>query len=185
MPRSLSRPALGVLLVLSACADDSVRGRSDAPESAGALSDAAVATAAGDVVDTVLVPAAGTWTARLAENKMRSNDLTAVRQRRDVRRPGISVVGTRYQVGSAALELFIYGDVIARGRDTDVLDLSRVAPDAPAAPLLITDGNMAALLFVADSALARRVRGALRTEPDDGPLRPASGNPDRPARARR
>lgn len=64
------------------------------------------------------------------------------------------------------LQLYIYGDAVARGQDTDLLDTVRVAPPTsmvawrqPAT--LITDNNLAAILLTGDTALRRGVRRAL------------------------
>ena len=171
-------PLLLSLCVAVACARDDVRGSAGTTTGAESQLPATTLDATGPI-DTVRAPA-GTWSLGLAENKLRNAQMSPVRQGTDVRRTGFAVPATRYALGPAQLEIFLYADAVARGRDTDILDLRRLE-QGQRAPVLIADGNLAALLFTADAALASRVRAALRTDVDDGPLEPAGVVPPRSA----
>lgn len=177
-------PVLLSFLVSAACAGDDVRGGADT--SVDVATETQLPTGmpqegANAPIDTVRTPA-GTWTLGLAENKLRGAQLSISREGTEVRRPGLGVPGTRYDVGGATLELFLYADAIARGRDTDALDTSRLTSAASEQPVLMSDGNLAALLFSRDASIASRVRSALRMDPDDGPLEPAGVTPPPGAR---
>lgn len=173
-------PALLSLCLAAACARDDVRTAGDSSAAAAESVAAGMPQeGAGSAVDTVRAPA-GSWTLALAENKLRATQLPPIRQGTQSRRPGLGVPGTRYSIGGSQLEIFLYADAIARGRDTDALDPVQVAPGA-VRPALITDGNLAALLFSTDAPTVARVRAALRTESNDGPLEPAGVVPPRGA----
>lgn len=175
-------PALLALCLAVACAGDDVR---DSGDSAAVVTaePGAASTAPPGVgtvpLDTVRAPA-GTWTVSLAETKLRSARLLPV-QVGAVNRAGFAVPGLRYTLGASQLELFLYADAIARGRDTDALDRSRLVAGMTPQPVLIADGNLAALLYSTDPAIVSRVRASLRTERDDGSLEPAGIVPPRGA----
>lgn len=83
-----------------------------------------------------------------------------------IRQPFMRAPGIVLALPGGTLQLYIYGDAVARGQDTDLLDTVRVAPPAtmvtwvqPAT--LITDNNLAAILLTGDAALRRSVRQAL------------------------
>lgn len=83
-----------------------------------------------------------------------------------VRQPFLSVPGTRFVLAAGELQVYLYGDAAARGRDTDVLDSARAAPRTMQIlwrmpPTLITNNNLAAVLLTRDSTTRQRVITAL------------------------
>lgn len=83
-----------------------------------------------------------------------------------VRQPFMSQEGSILTVDRATVQVFIYGDAGARGRDTDRLDTARVAPPDmmvtwrdPAT--LVVNNNLAAIVLTRDATLRHRIRDAL------------------------
>lgn len=114
-----------------------------------------------------------TWDVAAVERRLRAVGLEPVR-RGEVRQPFLDVPGALLEVGGAEVQAFVYGDVIARARDTDGLDTTRVSPPTdmvtwrePAS--LVTKGNLAAVVLTRDEALRARIRRALVA--DDEPVR--------------
>lgn len=74
-------------------------------------------------------------------------------------------------------QIYIYGDAVTRGHDTDRLDSARVGPSAAAVhwegpATLLTSNNLAVILLANEPATAALVRKAVESEP-----RPATPNP--------
>lgn len=72
----------------------------------------------------------------------------------------------RKPMPEAEIQVFVYGDQVARARDTDRLDPVRVAPPTTmvswrVVPELIVDNNLAMIVLAADSAIRSRVRRAI------------------------
>jgi len=83
-----------------------------------------------------------------------------------VRQPFMSQEGTILTTDRATVQVFIYGDAGARGRDTDRLDTARVAPPGTMLtwrepPTLVVNNNLAAIVLTRDAALRHRIRDAL------------------------
>lgn len=83
-----------------------------------------------------------------------------------VRQPFMSQEGSILTADRATVQVFIYGDAGARGRDTDRLDTGRVAPPdmmvtwrEPAT--LVVNNNLAAIVLTRDATLRHRIRDAL------------------------
>lgn len=168
------RTTLSALLVIvTACggndggADDTstvVPGEKTVP-TAGAPSDTAA-------------PQGATWNLEMVEGQLREAGFVVSRDRTPITLPYMSVPGTALDLGgSAAVQIFLYGDAAARGADTDSLDVTRGAPRGASVPwrgpaTLVTDNNMAAIVVTGDQALRTRISDALHRRADgDGALR--------------
>lgn len=86
---------------------------------------------------------------------------------RPVRQPFLNVAGTVLRVAGAELQVYVYGDAVACGRDTDARDTARVAPPTTmitwrTRPSLVTSNNLAAIVLTTDEALRHRISAALR-----------------------
>ena len=107
-----------------------------------------------------------TWDLTIVRQALLAGGLRAGEVADSVRQPFLQAPGVVLTLPGADLQVYIYGDAVARGRDTDRLDTARIAPPAtmvtwrrPAT--LITDNNLAAILLTEDTVLRRRVRQAL------------------------
>jgi hypothetical protein len=123
-------------------------------------------------------PQGATWNLEMVEGQLREAGFTVNRDRTPVNLPYMSVPGTALDLGgSAAVQIYLYGDAAARGAETDKLDASRAAPPGTNAPwrapaTLVTDNNLAAIVITGDQALRTRIAGALHRRADgDGALR--------------
>jgi hypothetical protein len=123
-------------------------------------------------------PQGATWNLEMVEGQLREAGFTVSRDRTPVTLPYMSVPGTALDLGgSAAVQIFLYGDAAARGADTDSLDVTRPAPRGASVPwrgpaVLVTDNNMAAIVVTGDQALRSRISDALHRRADgDGALR--------------
>lgn len=181
--------ALVMTCALAACTGSS---GSSAADTAGAQRDASTSRASSSVADvtsgivhggvpggdatihqgpphdTVQAASATTWDLQLVTQRLQAKGLNPVLHAGEVRQPFMSVAGAR--VGLAAgeateLQVFLYGDPVARARDTDPLDPARVAPATmmitwKAPPTLIVDNNVALILLTPDRTLRTRVIAA-------------------------
>jgi hypothetical protein len=164
-----ARGRLAILILAAACggpgADAGVEGRSTAARAA----DSPVATprvAALPPRDSVSAHAP-TWDLDLAVGALRSAGLDPV-VRGPVREPFLGVAGTLVEVTRAELELFVYGDAVAAGRELDGLDTlavsrrgRRIVWRRP--PALVTSNNLVTIVLTADSDVRERVRRVLGT----------------------
>jgi len=167
--------ALSALLVIAiACGGD--EGSGDIDTSTTVPGEKTVPTA-GAPSDTA-APQGATWNLEMVEGQLREAGFTVNRDRTPVSLPYMSVPGIALDLGgSAAVQVFLYGDAAARGADTDSLDVSRGAPRGASVPwrgpaTLVTDNNMAAIVVTSDQALRARISDALHRRADgDGALR--------------
>ena len=148
-----------------------VHTRPSASQSAGAST-----VHAGPPHDTAAVHAV-TWDVAKVEASLRDAGLAAAEASGVVRQPFMAVPGALLRlVPSAAngasassrgeVQAFVYGDQVARARDTDRLDPVRVAPPAMmvswrATPELIVDNNRAVIVLASDASIRERVRRAI------------------------
>jgi hypothetical protein len=170
------RTALAVLLILSAasaCGGD----EGAATDTSTTVPGAGTVPTAGAPGDTA-APQGATWNLEMVEGQLREAGFTVNRDRTPVNLPFMSVPGTAFDLGgSAAVQIYLYGDAGARGADTDKLDPSRAAPRGATVAFrgpatLVTDNNLAAIVLTADPAVRARIAGALHRRADgDGALR--------------
>ena len=140
-----------------------VDGQSPAPRAAAAL------VAALPPRDSVSAHAP-TWDLDLAVGALRSAGMRPVVQGL-VREGFLDVDGTLVNVPGAELELFVYGDAIAAGRDIDRLDILTVSPRGRRVvwrkpPVLVTSNNLVTIVLTEDPAVRTQVRRVLGTVTD-------------------
>lgn len=115
---------------------------------------------------------APTWDLALAVGALRGAGMQPVVQR-PVREPFFGRQGSLVSVTGAELELFIYGDAIAAGRDIDGLDTLTVSPRGRRIiwrkpPSLVTSNNLVTVVLTTDSTVRAQVRRVLGTRSDGG-----------------
>ena len=113
---------------------------------------------------------APTWDLDLAVGALRSAGIRAV-VAGPVREPFFGVQGTLVNIPGAELELFVYGDAIAAGRDIDGLDTLTVSPHGRRVvwrkpPALVTSNNLVTIVLTANPAMREQVRRVLGTITD-------------------
>ncbi len=177
-----STRAIAVLLALLALfASPACRRGEDnaaaADTAANAVPDANTVPTAGAPGDTA-APQGATWNLEMAEGQLREAGFTVNRDRTPVNVPFMSVPGTALDLGNGiTVQVYLYGDAAARGRDTDKLDPPRAAPRSGSAPwrtpaTLVTDNNLAAIVLTGDQTARTRITEALhRRSEGDGSLR--------------
>jgi len=112
-------------------------------------------------------PPTGRWAVCSVEKRLRQSGFVARRLEGDApRRPGFSVEPIVYSLGSARLEVFLYGDERAMTRDMSAIDTVLVVPPGipspwETAPLLVRSGNLAAVLLTQNARQAERLMLAL------------------------
>lgn len=116
---------------------------------------------------------APTWDLDLAVGALRSAGMRPVVEG-PVREPFFGVQGTLVNVPGAELELFVYGDAIAAGRDIDGLDTLTVSPRGRRVvwrkpPALVTSNNLVTIVLTESSAVRDQVRRVLGTITDGAP----------------
>lgn len=113
---------------------------------------------------------APTWDLDMAVGALRSAGMRPVVQG-PVREPFFGVRGTLVNIPGAELELFVYGDAIAAGRDIDGLDVLTVSPRGHRVvwrkpPALVTSNNLVTIVLTEDPAVREQVRQVLGTVTD-------------------
>jgi hypothetical protein len=106
------------------------------------------------------------WDVASLEKRLDLQGMAPRRQPAPVRHPFLSVPGTAYLVGNAELQVFIYPDSAAVGRDLAKLDTIAVAPHGQKVkwsnkPTLIRNNNLAAILLGQNALQIERVQRAL------------------------
>ena len=106
------------------------------------------------------------WTVEMARAAIAATLGTSVTVAGRTSQPFMSVPGAVLRAGETTIQIYVYGDAGARGRDTDVLDIVRVAPPATMItwrepPALVVDNNLAAIVLSRDESARRRIREAL------------------------
>lgn len=106
------------------------------------------------------------WTVDTVRNAIMRAVRSPVSVSGSVRQPFMSQEGTILRSDRATVQVFIYGDAGARGRDTDRLDTARVAPPEMMVtwrepPTLVVNNNLAAIVLTRDATLRHRIRDAL------------------------
>lgn len=158
--------ALAILLVACARGDEASRGDSASPTVAAA------ATPRIDSAATAAVPAAracvseGNWQQCSVEKRL--TDAGYVPVNKGPAPAGVfDVTGTRYQLGQAELNIYIFRS--ARDREAAVakIDTNTVAPRGgtapwPMPPWFITSNNLVAVLVSDNGRLIERVQNAIR-----------------------
>lgn len=102
------------------------------------------------------------WTIGAVDTALRRAGARDVAAAGAVRQPFFAVAGTRFTFTGGEMQLYLYGDAVARGRDTDGLDSARAAPPTVQAlwrmpPTLIMNNNLVAILLTRDTVLRGRV----------------------------
>jgi hypothetical protein len=113
---------------------------------------------------------APTWDLDLAVGALRSAGIRAV-VAGPVHESFFGVQGTLLNIPGAELELFVYGDAIAAGRDIDGLDMLTVSPHGRRVvwrkpPALVTSNNLVTIVLTANPAVREQVRRVLGTITD-------------------
>lgn len=108
----------------------------------------------------------GKWDECNVRQRLERAGLAPQRAEGEVRQPFLTVPGITYHVGRAELQVFLYPDARALGRDLARIDTVRVqGPDSAvpwsATPTLITSNNLAAILLSEQATQIERVRLAL------------------------
>lgn len=85
----------------------------------------------------------------------------------EIRQPFLAVQGVLVAVPGAELQVYIYGDAGAAGRDVGRLDTARVAPSNmmitwTAPPSVIWHNNLVVIVLTRDEQLRARIRRSLR-----------------------
>lgn len=168
---------LAVLVALAAACSpqpsdhvsDSIVGRALA--AAQANSRAGTGTAGG--ADTISATPTQ-WTVESARAVIAAALGTSVTVAGNADQPFMSLRGTVLRAGEATIQIYVYGDAGARGRDTDVLDTMRVAPPTMMIgwrepPALVVNNNLAAIVLTRDESVRRRIREALSRGHDPSP----------------
>lgn len=106
------------------------------------------------------------WTVAEVLERLRASGIQW-QSRGEVRQPFLAVRGTAVAVEGAELQVYIYGDAGAAGRDVAPLDTNRVAPSGmmitwTAPPSLIWHNNLVAILLTRDEQSRARIKQALR-----------------------
>ena len=115
--------------------------------------------------DTIL-PTDFQWDLAKVQEALTASGIVPVTLTDSLSQPFMSAVGRVFNVAGATLQVFIYGDAGARGRDTDRLDSLTVAPAGMrilwiAPPSLVVQNNLAAIILTNDDNLQHRIRDAL------------------------
>lgn len=151
--------------VLQACNDDrsAARGRLDtsAVASQGSAASSARATAPRDSIAAVQTQ----WTVAEVLDRLRGDGMPA-QLGGEVRQPFLAVPGVLVTIAGAEIQLYLYGDAGAAGRDVARLDTNRVAPANMtitwiAPPSLIWHNNMVAIVITRDAPLRARIARSL------------------------
>lgn len=118
-----------------------------------------------------------TWDAASVQANLHDAGFASVMEAGTVQQPFMSVRGALLRVAhadparnpmpEAEIQVFVYGDQVARARDTDRLDPVRVAPPPTTVswrvfPELIVDNNLAMIVLASDPSMRSRVRSDLR-----------------------
>ena len=159
------------VVVLAACN----RGKQTTTDSAAAEA-AAISTA-------TRIPAAtgnpcehtGQWAACSLERRLKQSGFVVRKLDEKPARAGFTIEPIVYSLGSSRLEVFIYPDEKALGKDMESLDTLAVAPRGstaawPSTPTLIRSANLAAVLLSQNQRQAERVVLAITA----GPPQPGS-----------
>ena len=85
----------------------------------------------------------------------------------EIRQPFLAVQGVLVTVPGAEVQVYLYGDAGAAGRDVGRLDTARVAPPNmmitwTAPPSLIWHNNLVVIVLTRDEQLRARIRRSLR-----------------------
>lgn len=107
------------------------------------------------------------WTIAEILRRLRSDGIAAEPGAAEVRQPFLAVAGTLISVPAGEIQVFLYGDAGAAGRDVARLDSTRVAPPGTmitwmAPPSLIWHNNLVAIVLTRDAGLRARIAKALR-----------------------
>lgn len=137
------------------------RDRTQTPETAGAVTPGTRRP----TVDTIPWPPVQ-WTADTVRVALEESGLGPAQVLGTIHQPFMRAPAMVIAVPGATLQVFIYGDAAARGRDTDRLDTVRVAPPntmvtwkEPAS--LLMNNNLAVVVLTRDAAVRHRIRDAL------------------------
>lgn len=112
------------------------------------------------------------WTVAEALARLRAAGMQPA-IRGEIRQPFLAVPGAVIRLESAEIQVYLYGDAGAAGRDVARLDTSRVAPPEMmitwiAPPSLIWHNNLLAIVLTRDAGLRARIRLALEPRREIG-----------------
>ncbi|HWL39536.1 MAG TPA: hypothetical protein VNO75_04795 [Gemmatimonadaceae bacterium] len=120
-------------------------------------------------------PRTGRWALCSVEKRLEQSGFVLRKQEESSGRAGFSVQPAVYTLGRARLEVFIYPDEVALGRDVAKLDTALAAPRGQAGdwdipPRYFRSANLAAVLLTRNEQQAERVTLALTAgPPQSGP----------------
>lgn len=164
-PSRIARRLLVVpALALAGCGDSRVADRGDS--TAQAPAPAPAVGAPGVAADSAACPLTGAWRPCSVKDRLEKAGLAPRLEQEGIRRPGFAVPGSRYAIGDASLEVFLYASPADRLRDVAALDSATASPrgtrtDWPKPPTLMGSGNLAAVLHGARERQVERVALAL------------------------
>lgn len=163
--RALVVAATLLVVATGGCSGESGRRRGDSPVAADRASGGTASVSSRRVRDTIR-PTDFLWDLAKVQAVFRAADLAPVTVGDSIAQPFMSASGRVLQVGDATVQVFIYGDAGARGRDTDRLDSMTVAPAGmqimwSAPPSLIVQNNLAAVVLTRNDGLRHRIRDAI------------------------
>lgn len=163
------RSLVAIATVIVACQRESRPSEGRSPDTSvlatGAVADTSFPDARRRPADTVAaVPFQ--WTVDSARSAVMRAVEGPVAVSGTVRQPFIRQMGTVLSADRATVQVFVYGDAVSRGRDTDPLDTVRVAPATMTVSwtepvTLVTNNNLAAIVLTRDARLRSRIRDAL------------------------
>lgn len=169
-PDAVRRPLAAALLLAAACGERSP----DAAPAADAGAPSATAPADLRNLDSVariqraesLAVARDAWNLGAVIGRLEDAGLYVRDAEREVRAAGFGVPGAALEVSGSELAVFLYPSAAARLAATSRLDSAKAAPPDERGPwsgrpMLITSGNLAAVLVTTRTATAERVRNVL------------------------
>lgn len=150
---------------LHACDRDqsAERGQIDMPSAAGGRTGSGISSA---VVRDTIAAVQIQWTVAEVLDRLRVEGIPG-ELRSEIRQPFLAVPGVLVTVPGAEIQVYIYADAGAAGRDVARLDTARVAPPNMmitwmAPPSLIWHNNLVLIALTRDVQLRARIRRSLR-----------------------
>jgi hypothetical protein len=174
--RSLAGAAF---LAAAACSSDARQADGARADSAHGASVGASAPAAASVGPPTDAGTNGLWSAGSLEKRLDLQGMAPRRLPAPIHHSFLAVAGTRYQLGNAELQVFIYEDSAAVARDVSRLDTVTVSPLAepvqwPRKATLVINANLAAILLSENPLQIERVQRALMAGTGSTVLAPAT-----------
>lgn len=166
LPRALCMSAVVIgTAVLRGCDRDqsAERGQMDTSSAAGGrLGSGLPSAAARDTIAAVQIQ----WSVAEILDRLRADGMSG-RLQGEIRQPFLAVPGVLVTLPGAEVQVYLYGDAGAAGRDVARLDTARVSPPNmmitwTARPSLIWHNNLVAIVLTRNEQLRARIRRSLR-----------------------